>query len=194
MASFELVDIPLIPLTLRNKIRKIQKKEGQKKFFKKLQKIDPLSASLINPTDTQRSIRAYEVMMFTKKSILEWYKGTKSIYKNKDFHKIIINYPRQMLIKRIQIRTRLMLEMGVIQEVKRFFKLNIAKNKSISKAIGVNEIKEFLKKMENKELLVDKISIKTRQYAKRQMTWARGHMKTWKKINPKQLNNFLKNI
>jgi tRNA dimethylallyltransferase len=45
-----------------------------------------------------------------------------------------------------------------------------------------------------KREVIEKISIKTRQYAKRQATWARGHMKSWKKIKPKRLNNFIKKI
>jgi tRNA dimethylallyltransferase len=45
-----------------------------------------------------------------------------------------------------------------------------------------------------KDEVIDKISIKTRQYAKRQVTWARGHMINWKKIKPKRLNIFIKKI
>ena len=84
--------------------------------------------------------------------------------------------------------------MGVVSEVKEFLKLRISKNKSISKAIGVAEIKDFIKKKLIEKEVIEKISIKTRQYAKRQVTWARGHMKGWKKINPNRLNNFLKKI
>ena len=87
-----------------------------------------------------------------------------------------------------------MMDIGAISEVKKFLKLRISKNKSISKAIGVAEIKDFIKKKMVEEEVIEKISIKTRQYAKRQATWARGHMKSWKKINPKRLNIFLKKI
>ena len=87
-----------------------------------------------------------------------------------------------------------MLENGAISEVKKFLKLKISKDQSISKAIGVNEIKEYLNKLTIKQDLADKISIKTRQYAKRQVTWARGHMMEWKKINPNDINSFLKKI
>ena len=87
-----------------------------------------------------------------------------------------------------------MLNKGAIPEVKNFLKLRISKNKSISKAIGVTEIKDFIKKRIVKDEVIEKISIKTRQYAKRQVTWARGNMTTWKKIKPKRLNLFLKKI
>ena len=65
-----LVKIPDIPLTLRNKVRKLQKDLGQKKFYKKLLNIDPLLINHIKSSDIQRSIRAYEVKIFTEKSML----------------------------------------------------------------------------------------------------------------------------
>ena len=189
-----LVEIPKISLSFRNKIRKLQKKLGQEKFYKKLLKIDPFSINQINPTDVQRSIRAYEVKQFTKKSIFQWYKDTKPSFNKKDFYKIMINYPRLLLIENINLRTRSMIEKGAISEVEKLIKLKIPKEKSISKAIGIQEIKEYLKKLDNKEEIIEKISIKTRQYAKRQLTWARGNMKSWKKITPNRLNNFIKKI
>ena len=189
-----LVEIPLIPLKFRCKIRLLHKLIGQDRFYKKLIKLDPLIVNQIDSTDTQRSIRAYEVKLFTKKSVTEWYKNTKSKFKKKDFFKIYINYPRSKLIKKINLRTKKMLDLGVVLEVKKFLKLRIPKNKSISKAIGIAEIKDFILKKMLKDEVIEKISIKTRQYAKRQATWARGHMKSWKKIEPNRLNNFLKKI
>ena len=121
-----LVEIPSIPLKFRNKIRLLQKSNGQEKFYKKLLEIDPLIINHIKSTDVQRSIRAYEVKLFTKKSITEWYKSTKSKFKKKEFLKLYIDYPRSELIEKINQRTKLMLEMGVILEVKRFINLKIS--------------------------------------------------------------------
>ena len=73
-----LVSIPNIPIRFRNKIRNLHKNLGQKKFYQKLIKLDPYSKEKINPTDTQRSIRAYEVKKFTKKSLYDWFENTKS--------------------------------------------------------------------------------------------------------------------
>ena len=78
--------------------------------------------------------------------------------------------------------------------MKKFIKLKVPKNKTASKAIGVSEIKEFLNKKIQISELIDKISIKTRQYAKRQVTWSRGHMSDWNKIKSNNLNQFLKKI
>ena len=189
-----LVEISPIPPKFRNKIRLLQKSVGQNKFYKKLLKIDPITIDYIRSNDVQRSIRAYEVKQFTKKSIIHWYKGTKPNFKKKDFIKLYIDYPRSELIDKINQRVVKMMNMGVVLEVKRFLKLRISKNKSISKAIGIDEIKDFITKKMLQDVVIEKISIKTRQYAKRQVTWARGHMKSWKKIDPKRINIFLKKI
>ena len=189
-----LVKIPNIPIQLRIKIRKLHKDLGQKKFYQKLLKLDPSYKKNINPTDAQRSIRAYEVKLFTKKSLHEWFESTKSNFMDEEFYKIYIDYPRQDLIKRIASRTDEMLKSGAIPEVKRFIKLNVKKDKSVNKAIGIGEIKEFLRNKKQLSDISEKISIKTRQYAKRQSTWARGNMKSWLKLMPEDLNKFLKKI
>jgi len=189
-----LVEIPNISLKLRNQIRSLQKKIGQKKFYEKLLKLDPSSKRKINPTDTQRSIRAYEVKKFTKKSLHDWFKNTKSNFLEGDFVKVYIDYPRQELIERINLRAVHMIENGAIKEVKSFIKLRIRKDKSANKAIGVNEIREYLKKQKDLKETIEKIAIKTRQYAKRQSTWARGNMLSWMKLSPQDMNKFLKKI
>jgi tRNA dimethylallyltransferase len=189
-----LVKIPNIPIRFRNEIRALHKNLGQKKFYQKLLELDPNSQDKINLSDTQRSIRAYEVKQFTKKSLHDWFNDTKSLFEEEDFFKIYIDYPRSELIEKINTRTEQMIKMGAITEVKKFIKLKIKKDKSVNKAIGVNEIKEFLTKEKEISEIKEKISIKTRQYAKRQNTWARGHMMSWNKVQPKDLNNFLKNL
>ena len=187
-----LVSIPNIPIRLRNKIRALHKSLGQKNFYLKLLKLDPNCKDKINSTDAQRSIRAYEVKKFTKKSLPDWYKNTKSNFNEDEFFKIYIDYTRLDLILRINKRTDQMIKFGAINEVKRFIKLKIKKDKSVNKAIGINEIKEYLNSEKELSDIKEKISIKTRQYAKRQSTWARGNMMNWFKIQPQELSKFLK--
>ena len=189
-----LVKIPNIPVKFRNQIRSLHKKTGQKKFFLNLTKIDSLVKNYINPSDVQRSIRAHEVKVFTKKSIYDWFKSTKSNYDKKDFYKIYIDFPRNELIEKINLRAQEMIKKGAISEVRKFIQLKVPKDKSANKAIGIGEVKEYLNKEIKIERLIEKISIKTRQYAKRQSTWGRGNMRDWKKIKPKRLNYFLKKI
>ena len=87
-----------------------------------------------------------------------------------------------------------MIKKGAVQEVKRFIKLKVPEDKSACKAIGIKEVKDYLNKKIEIDEVVEKISIKTRQYAKRQATWARGNMNEWNKIQSSSLNKFLKKI
>jgi len=189
-----LVKIPNIPIRYRGKIRELHKNLGQKIFYKKLLELDPKSKNKINSTDSQRSIRAYEVKKFTNKSLHDWYQNTSSVYKDKDFFKIYINFPRDQLISKITSRTEKMIKMGAIREVQNFVKLKVKKDKSVNKAIGISEIKEYLNDEKKLNEIKEKISIKTRQYAKRQSTWARGNMKNWFQLEPINIKTFLKKI
>ena len=189
-----LVNIPNIPIRTRSKIRFLHKKLGVKKFFSKLVKLDPVSKNFVKPTDTQRVIRAYEVKLFTKRSIYDWFKSTRSNYENEDFFKIYIDFPRTELIRRISDRTADMIKKGAISEVKKFIRLKVPRTKTASKAIGIAEIRDYLNKKIEISEVIEKISIKTRQYAKRQSTWGRGNMVDWNKIKSEDLNKFLKKI
>ena len=189
-----LVNFPKIPIPFRKKIRALHKNLGSKKFFLQLIKEDPLVRNHLIQSDTQRVIRAYEIKKFTNKSMYEWFKNTKSEFEKNDFFKIYIDFPRTDLLVRIKQRAVDMLDNGAVSEVKKFMKLKVPKVKSANKAIGINEIKEFIKKKIKIEDVIDKISIKTRQYAKRQTTWARGNMSDWNKIKSSGLKVFLKKI
>ena len=189
-----LVNFPKIPVQFRKKIRALHKNLGAKKFFLRLVKEDPLVRNHLIQSDTQRVIRAYEIKKFTNKSMYDWFKNTKSEFEKNDFFKIYIDFPRTDLLVRIKERAVDMLDNGAVNEVKKFMKLKVPKVKSANKAIGINEIKEFVKKKIKIEDVIDKISIKTRQYAKRQTTWARGNMSDWNKIKSSGLKLFLKKI
>ena len=189
-----LVQIPNIPVRFRNQIRNLNKKIGQGKFYKQLLKLDPLSNNKINPTDTQRSIRAYEVKKFTKTSLHDWIKNTKAHFKKEDFYKIYINLSREKLVKKINIRTEKMIKTGAIKEVKKLIKLKVKKNKIVHKAIGINEIKDYLSGKNNLNEMKEKVSIKTRQYAKKQRTWSRGHMSDWNILDHSELKKIINNL
>jgi tRNA dimethylallyltransferase len=189
-----LVKLPEIPLKFRSKIRLMQKKEGQKKFYKKLLKIDPEIENKFDQNDTQRSIRAFEIKSFTKISMYEWLKKTKSEFKDDEFLKLYIDFKRTDLIKRIAARTIRMVEEGAIKEVKRFIKLKIKKNQSVNKVIGIDELTQYLNRKINLDQAKELISIKTRQYAKRQATWARSRMISWSKIDPNKIGSYIKKL
>ena len=184
--------IPDIDLKTRNKVRNLYRKLGFKKFYNLLIKLDPKTEGKILPTDSQRVQRAYEVKLKTNKSLFDWFENTKSDFSDFEIKKIFINIPRDKLLKKISKRTDLMIKKKCISEVKKFNKLKIKKNLSANKLIGVQEINDFLKGSISLEQCQELINIKTRQYAKRQNTWARGHMKNWNKLYSENLSILLK--
>ena len=189
-----LVKIPEIPLKFRNKIRLMSKRDGQKKFYKKLLKLDPKVKDKFDPNDTQRSIRAYEIKSYTDISMYDWLARTESEFKNSDFLKLYIETKREKLIERINLRTLNMINGGAINEVKKFLKLKIRKDQSVNKVIGIAELTQYLNHEVTLEEAKELISIKTRQYAKRQATWARTRMTSWKKIKPTRIDDFIKKL
>ena len=189
-----LVKIPEIPLKFRNKVRLISKREGQKKFYKKLLKLDPKVKDKFDPNDTQRSIRAYEIKSYTDISMYDWLARTESEFKNSDFLKLYIETKREKLIERINLRTLNMINDEAINEVKKFIKLKIRKDQSVNKVIGIAELTQYLNHEVTLEEAKELISIKTRQYAKRQATWARTRMTSWKKIKPTRIDDCIKKL
>ena len=186
--------IPPIKKKDRKDTIKLYKQLGQKRFYSKLIQLDPLVKNKILSTDQQRVIRAYEVIRFTKKSIYEWAKKTKSEFTNYDIKKIFLNTPRDILLKNIEKRTDDMINKQTIREVKYFQKLKIKKSLSANKIIGLNEINKFIHQKETLNNTKLHINIKTRQYAKRQMTWSRGHMANWNMLYNRDLSILLKKI
>ena len=87
-----------------------------------------------------------------------------------------------------------MINIGAINEVKKFLKLKIRKDQSVNKVIGIAELTQYLNHEVTLEEAKELISIKTRQYAKRQATWARTRMTSWKKIKPTRIDDFIKKL
>jgi len=187
-----LVKIPDIPIDLRKEIRELHKEIGQRKFYSKLIKIDPLVKNFFLPTDSQRSMRAYEVKKFTNQSLFDFTRETKSNFNKQIFRKLFIKFPIELLHKKIDKKVEKMFEKGALDEVKKFLKIKMNKELSSNKIIGIKEIKDYI---EGKITLIktkELIKIKTRQYAKRQFTWARGHMKSWEMIYAPKFNDLFK--
>ena len=117
--------------------------------------------------------------------MFDWIANTKSDFLEFNLKKIFIDIPREELLQKISKRTDQMFKQNCMAEVKKFNLQKINSNLSANKLIGVQEINRYL----NGEISLGKckelINIKTRQYAKRQNTWARGHMKNWNKLYSK---------
>ena len=184
--------IPDIDVETRKNVRALHKKIGSKKFFEKLLELDPQVKDRIYPKDSQRMQRAYEVKIKTKKSLFDWFAKTKSDFLDFDLRKLFIDIPKKDLLPKISKRTDLMFKENCLAEVKKFNNLKLNKSLSANKLIGVQEISQFIRGSISLEECKELINIKTRQYAKRQNTWARGHMKNWNKLYSKNFSILLK--
>ena len=184
--------IPDIDIKTRKNVRVLFKKLGYKKFYEKLLELDPKVKNKISSKDTQRMQRAFEVKLKTKKSLFDWFAKTKSDFLDFDLRKIFIDIPRIDLLPNISKRTELMFKENCLKEVKKFNTMRLNKSLSANKLIGVQEINQFIKENITLNECKELINIKTRQYAKRQNTWARGHMKNWNKLYSKNFSILLK--
>ena len=186
--------IPDIDKKTREKTRNLFKRLGNINFYNRLIKIDPKVKNKILFTDSQRSQRAYEVFTKTKKSLFDWISITKSDFADYEISKIFLDISRDELFDKISLRTELMFKKNCILEVKKFNLLRLNKTLSANKLIGVREINEYLLNSISLDKCKELINIKTRQYAKRQKTWARGHMSNWNKLYSKDFAVLLKKV
>ncbi len=133
---------------------------------------------LIN--DKQRLQRALSVFKHTGKPLWMWQKKNKKIFKDNEFIKIFLEPYKLEIENRIKRRFEDMLKKGAIQETENFNKTRVNPINSSNFIIGLKEISEFLMHKISLKELKDKVAIRSRQYAKRQLTWQRGQMKDWK--------------
>ena len=123
--------------------------------------------------------------------MFDWIKNTKPMFDPDLFEKFFIHPSKDFLLQQINLRVNKMFKQGVKQEVKEFLKLKIRSDLSANKVIGIQEIKDHLMKKLTLTEVKNLIQIRTRQYAKRQFTWARGKMSSWKIINTKDYKDIL---
>ncbi len=130
--------------------------------------------------DQQRLQRAYTVFKYTGKPLTEWQKKNKKFFKSSEFIKIFLQPPKPEIQDRIIKRLNKMLKEGAIKETINFNKIRVNSMNSSNHIIGLKEISEFLSNKITLDELKERVLIRTRQYAKRQLTWQRGQMKDWK--------------
>ncbi len=130
--------------------------------------------------DQQRLQRAYTVFKYTGKPLTEWQKKNKKFFKSSEFIKIFLQPPKPEIQDRIIKRFNKMLKEGAIKETINFNKIRVNSMNSSNHIIGLKEISEFLSNKITLDELKERVLIRTRQYAKRQLTWQRGQMKDWK--------------
>lgn len=153
-------------------------KNGIEPLYEQLKQIDPDAAKNIHPNNTVRVVRALEIYKTTGKTLTEQNKLSHAVESDIEPLYIGINYKdRDKLYNRINLRVDLMLESGLLEEAKEFFKLN--PSKTAFNAIGYKELKPFIDGNTAFDVCVENLKRETRRYAKRQITWFKRN----KKIN-----------
>lgn len=158
---------------IRNKYDKISKEKGLKYLHNLLEEIDPISANKINISDKKRVIRALEIYDITKKPMSEYNKNFRKENKDYNLAMICLNMDRSKLYDKINKRVDYMIENGLIEEVKFLLEMGYKPDSVALQGIGYKEIIMHLNKDSTLEESIDLIKQKSRNYAKRQLTWFR---------------------
>lgn len=167
--------IPQISEENKAKARKFYENLGREKFIEKLLLLGE-DLDKIEKLDKQRLIRAYEVFDQTGKSIYFWQKQpNEKIFPEAKFLHINLNPNREELYKNCNLRFEKMLKLGALEEVKALLNSGIT-NEQITKTLGFAEICDFLNGEISKEQMLKNAAQKTRNYAKRQLTWFRNQL------------------
>lgn len=144
--------------------------EGLNELYQRAKKIDEVAIRKISSNDKKRIIRILEIYHATGKNKTEQEKESRKNEVKYDYRVFAINIERPILYERINKRVDIMLEQGLMEEVKNLIK-KYPDFPTAMQAIGYKEIVEYLDNKITKEEAIEKIKQETRRYAKRQITW-----------------------
>ena len=162
----------------RNKLNEIAQNGGLEELYNEALKIDPKKKKKISKNDQKRIIRVLEIYHKTGKTKTEVEKESRSKELKYDYKVFAINVERSILYDRINKRVDIMIENGLIEEVKGI----IEKYKAFPTAmqgLGYKEVVEYLNGNLTKEEMIEKIKMESRRYAKRQITWFKKDKDTY---------------
>ncbi len=167
---------------IRSHLLEAANREGWPAMHKRLNSIDPKSASRIHPNDAQRIQRALEIYEVTHKTMSEWFaeqaktQNTSEGIGAYDIHQFArVPTDRKILHQKIEERFYVMLEEGLVEEVEALFKRGDLDNQLPSiRSVGYRQVWDYLSGEFTYEEMIPKAIAATRQLAKRQLTWIRG--------------------
>ena len=161
----------------RRKLETIKEKEGLDILYKKALEIDPKAMEKISSNDSKRIMRVLEIYHSTGKTKTqqEFESRTKEI--PYDYRVFAINMDREKLYDRINKRVDIMLEKGLVNEVKNLLK-KYNNFPTAMQGLGYKEVKDYLEGNLSYEEMINKIKQESRHYAKRQLTWFRKNENT----------------
>jgi tRNA dimethylallyltransferase len=172
VAGFDLANVSRAD-EIRDDISKRLEEHGLDTLAEELHQLDPDAANEIDVKNPHRVIRALEIIKTTGKPLSE--SRGKSESDEYDFMVVGLRRERESLNERIRVRTYSMIQAGWIDEVRELEKQNYPENSLAMTGIGYMELRQYLKGEITKEMAIERIIIRTRQYAKRQMTWFRAN-------------------
>lgn len=168
-----LFEQPEVPRALREHLKQRVKTEGTAALYERLREIDPELSARIPPTDTVRILRGLEVAETMGQSLFTLQKEWEREQPRFDHVLVILTCPRPVLIERIERRVDAMLEAGWVDEVRALIEAGYSPSLHCFKALGYREIVRHVNAEISYETMREQIKAKTRQFAKRQMTWFR---------------------
>ena len=171
--------------------------EGLEKLYLEAKKIDEEAIKNISKNDKKRIIRILEIYKQTGKNKTEQEKESRKEKPKYEYKVFVINWEREKLYERINKRVDLMIEAGLIDEVKQI-KEKYQKYPTAMQALGYKEVVQYFDNELTYEEMIDKIKMETRRYAKRQLTWFRKNKETiWldaEKGNEKNIQKIIEEL
>ena len=173
----------------REKLEKEVEENGLEELYEKAKEIDNEAIQKISKNDKKRILRILEIYHATGKNKTEQEKESRKKEVEYDYKVFALKWDREMLYERINKRVDIMLEQGLIEEVKSIYE-KYNKFPTAMQGLGYKEVVEYLENKTTKEEMIEKIKQETRRYAKRQMTWFRKNKQTiWLNGEDKKQNN-----
>ena len=170
---------------VREKWKAIASEKGNEVVYEKLVEIDPVSAQKISPNDLKRTIRAIEIFEVTGKPKSQSANTAECKY---DYIFVILDEDREVLYERINKRVDKMFDLGLENEVKTLYNNGIDEKYQCMQAIGYKEFFPYFKGESSLEDIKHLIKQKSRNYAKRQLTWLRTMDNIiWQDVNQENL-------
>lgn len=194
-----MAQIPDIDPDIRKAVRLEAEKFGSEKLHLELTACDPVTAERLAPGDSQRVSRAIEVFRSSGKPISQWQEDTKpgpldDLDKEGAVGKYVLDWPREELYRRCDLRFDLMMEEGALDEVKALLGRGLDESLPVMKSLGVPSLIEYLRGNIDFETSKEDSKTQTRRFAKRQMTWFRNQFTTWERINAQYLESEIEKI
>jgi tRNA dimethylallyltransferase len=169
-----LAEIPEISDASRQTARQAYEDLGEDAFRETLRRHDPEAAQRIYPNDRQRLSRAYEVWLETGVALTEWQNRTRPTLAENTYILELLTPERAELYARCDARLQVMLDHGALDEVRALMDAGLQNDWPIRRVLGLTE---FAAHLRGEMALNDALTLarqKTRNYAKRQMTWFRN--------------------